>query len=175
MMEDFGKMIASALDVKELLQGKKESLADKLFALVENVAPHILSVMAMPKQVAMTDPRMILAKNAVAHSPDFQALKEAQNKGELTKFVKNMDSYFGWEQTDGILMVMSEGTIQRPPECSRLPNQQFPEGDERNDVTSPANEESEQPDVVEPADVEVVDVEDAAPAGDSDSPHPAIE
>lgn len=132
MMKEFSDMIKSALNIKELFEGKKETLADRLFGLVEGVAPMIATALTMPRQQQLSDPRVVAAKAFVSASPDFQELRK--NPLELKKFIDNMDSFYGWLQTDMILEVASGGEIQRPADCPRDPSKQFKQGDPRNRV-----------------------------------------
>lgn len=135
MMKEFMDMIRSALDIKELFADKKESIADRLFSLVEGVAPHIAAILAMPRGQQMTDPRVTVARQFVQTSPDFEALK--RDPREMIAFVNRLDEYYGWEQTDNILQIMTGGTLTRPEQCPRKPEQRYSAGD-------PRNEESEQ-------------------------------
>lgn len=130
MMVEFMDMIRGALDVKELFKDKEESLSDKLIRLVEGVAPHIASIAAMPRAQQNIDPRVMLARNVVDSSPDFQALQ--RDPEEMVKFVSNLDETFGWEQADVILDVMTGGKIQRPEQCPRQPDKRYKRGDPRN-------------------------------------------
>lgn len=126
MVQEMFGMLKGAVDMKEMLEGKKESVADKVFGMVENVLPALLQVMAMPRPKQLSDPRVKAAQAFVNSSEDVQSLKN--NPFELKKFVDNMDDKLGWEQTDQVLMIMSNGEISRPESCPRLSEKRYPMG-----------------------------------------------
>lgn len=143
MMKEWMDMLKGALNIKELFADKEESLADKVFGLVESIAPHLLAVLALPPAQRAVDPRMQFARNFAATSPDIKAL--AADPEELGKFVRNLDAFFGWEQADVILQVMGNGNLLRPANAPRLPNQQYPQGDPRNNAGAVEQEPPESP------------------------------
>lgn len=121
-MKEFREMLTSAIDMKELLHGeKKDSLADKIFSLVESVSPQLLQVASLSAQARQSDPRVAMARQYIATNPDFQALADSpESKSNL---VRRLDGYYGWKQTDAILQVMG---WQRPEGCPRRPEQESP-------------------------------------------------
>jgi hypothetical protein len=135
MMKEFGDMVKNALNVKELFEGQKEGLADKVFRLIESVAPHILPVLAMGPAQRQFDPRWMIAQQYASNAPEIQQLRD--NPLELKKLVQNLDETIGWEQTDQILTLMTKGVLTRPDDCPRRAEQQFPAG------TTPQQEEEE--------------------------------
>jgi hypothetical protein len=127
-IKEFKDMVLGALDIREALSGQaKEGLADKIFKMVESVAPQILQIAAMSAQARMNNPMVKATKGYVESDPDFQALKK--NPDEMRAFCERMDSTFGWEQTDTILTTVG---WQRTAESPRDPSQQYPAGDPRN-------------------------------------------
>lgn len=115
-------MLTSAIDMKELLHGdKKDSLADKIFSMVEAVGPQLLQVASMSAAARARDPRVRMAQQYMQNNPDFQAL--AQNPQSQAVLVRKLDAFYGWQQTDSILQVMG---WDRPQECPRTEEQQYP-------------------------------------------------
>ena len=127
MMEEMGRMIMSAIDIKDAISGNKETTADKIFGLIESVAPVLLSMTTMSKAQRETSPAFIGAKAYMSASPEFQELSESPET--RVALVKKLDAFYGWEQTDGILDIAG---YQRPGECPRLPEQRYPANDPRN-------------------------------------------
>lgn len=126
-VQEFKDMIFGAIDVKQALNGNKESVVDKLFKVVESVAPQVLHLASVSQQKRQQSLPYQMAKTYVNNSPDFQALRDDPQL--LVQLVGKLDRYYGWEQADAILQV---GEMQRPPECPRREEQRFPAGDERN-------------------------------------------
>lgn len=125
-MKEFREMLTSAIDMKELLQpNKPDTLADKIFSMLETVGPQLLQVAQMSAQARARDPRVAMAKSFVASNPDFQAL--ADNPESQSNLIKRLDAFYGWQQTDSILQVMG---WERPTDCPRLDEQRFPAGTE---------------------------------------------
>jgi len=117
-------MIFGAIDIKNALQGgEKETLADKIFRVVENVAPQILSIAATAAtvQAAKANPVAKMAAGYIASNPDFQALRG--NPVEMKVFIEKMDGFFGWKQADTILAVAG---WERPADCARDPAKENP-------------------------------------------------
>lgn len=144
MLEDFFDMVKSTVDFKEMMTQPKESMSDKVFGMIENVAPAILQVMAQPKAVQAVDPRMAMAKAYVNTSPEFQEVMN--NPRELQAMVSKLDASLGWEQTDQILSIAE---VERPDSAPRMPGQRFPAGDDRNnedaETETPQQSEPETP------------------------------
>jgi hypothetical protein len=124
-IKEFKDMVLGALDVKEALnsQNQKEGLADKIFRVVESVAPQILSIAATTAQARanQNNPMVKLAKGYINNNPDFEALKHDPN--ELKVFIGKLDANFGWKSTDAILQVSG---WERPDYCPRVPEQENP-------------------------------------------------
>jgi len=123
-IKEFTDMIKGAVDVKALLSPPVETLGDKIFRVVESVAPQILTIatMAAQNQAAAKDSPMAgFARNYVNKDPDFQALRN--NPDEMKKTVDRMDNYFGQRQTDMIMEVIG---WDRPPLCPRDPSKTEP-------------------------------------------------
>lgn len=127
-IREFKDMVLGALDIKDALSGNnKETLGDKIFRLVESVAPSILAIAATTAQnanAAANNPAVKMAKGYIETNPDFQALK--QNPAEMKKVIDNMDRTYGWKQVDHILNTMG---WPRPAECPRLDELQDPAPD----------------------------------------------
>jgi hypothetical protein len=107
-------MIFNMLEVKDALNGKQqETLGDKIFRLVESVAPSIMQIAATTAvNQAGKNPAVKAAQGYIAANPDFQALKS--NPLEMKKFVDRWDQHYGQKQTDFILQVAG---WPRPAEC----------------------------------------------------------
>lgn len=123
-MKEFREMLTSAIDMKELLRPEKpDTLADKIFSMLETVGPQLLSIAQMSAQARARDPRIALAKQFVQNSPDFQALDNSpESKSAL---IRKLDGFYGWQQTDSIIQVMG---WNRPEDCPRQEEQKFPAG-----------------------------------------------
>ena len=123
-MKEFREMLTSAIDMKELLQpNKPDSLADKIFSMLETVGPQLLNVAQMSAQARAMDPRVAMAKQFMKTNPDFQALDN--NPESKSNLIRKLDGFYGWQQTDSILQVIG---WQRPDTCPRLDEQRFPAG-----------------------------------------------
>ena len=122
--QEYLDMIKGVVDIKEVMSGYgKESLSDKIFRVVEGVAPQILSIAATAAQAqaAKNTIPVKMAKGYIEGDPDFQALK--QNPMEMKAFIDKMDSFFGWRQTDVVLAVAE---WPRPDNCPRDPVREHP-------------------------------------------------
>jgi hypothetical protein len=131
-------MIMGALDLKSVLAGnEKETLSDKIFRVVEGVAPQILSIAAnaAQAQAARNTMPVKMAKGYIDNDPDFAALK--QNPVEMKAFIEKMDGFFGWRQTDVVLAVAD---WQRPAECPRDPMKEHPAAAPSNDTADTMTE-----------------------------------
>jgi hypothetical protein len=121
-MKEFREMLTSAIDMKELIHGdKKDTLADKIFSMVETVGPQLLQLASMSAAARSRDPRVAMAQKFIKQSPDFQALE--QSPESKANVIRKLDGFYGWEQTDSVLQVMG---WERPDECPRNPEQQKP-------------------------------------------------
>ena len=145
MIEEFGKMIFSALDIKDALTGGKESTVDKIFGLIEKFLPAITMFATMPKQQRVLSPQFAAAQAFIGNDQAFQNVMN--NPEQLIALVRKLDNHYGWEQTDRILAVME---IERPPEAIRVITQQYPSGDPRNE-NSAEEQEEQNPETVEAA------------------------
>lgn len=131
MMKELFDMVKSAMNIKSMFEPKEETLADKVFGLVESIAPQLVSVLSLPPEKRQVDIRTQFAQNFVANNPEMQALK--QDPREMAKLIERLDSFFGWEQSDIILQVMTGGEMVRDPAVNqRRPDQRYPHGDQRN-------------------------------------------
>lgn len=121
-IKEFREMLTSAIDMKELIHGdKKDTLADKIFSLVESVGPQLLSIASMSAAARARDPRVSMARGFIQNNPDFKAL--ADSPESQSNLIRKLDAFYGWEQTDSILGVIG---WTRPDDCPRLPEQQHP-------------------------------------------------
>ena len=123
-IKEMRDMIFGAIDIKEALQGApKETLSDKIFRMVETVAPQILAIANTAAQTAnaKANPMVGMTKQYIESNPDFQAL--LHDPVEKQAFIEKMDSFFGWRQTDIILQVAA---WDRPATCARRSDQEYP-------------------------------------------------
>jgi hypothetical protein len=117
-------MIFGAMDIKAMMAGEqKETVADRIFRIVEGVAPQILSIAstAAAAQAARANPLIKKTIDGYTSGPDFEALKK--DPAEMKKAVDKFDNFFGWEQTDAILAIAG---WPRPAECPHDPAKQYP-------------------------------------------------
>jgi hypothetical protein len=122
-LKELQQMVMSAMDIKELMNPPKETLSDKIFRVVEMVAPQILTIAANAAQTHQppTGPAVDIAKMYVGANPDFAKLKN--DPVEMQKFVERLDDRIGWENADVVLGVVE---WQRPPNCVRDPAKRYP-------------------------------------------------
>jgi hypothetical protein len=142
-IKEFTDMIKGAVDVKQLLNPPAETLGDKIFRVVESVAPQILTIasQAAQNQAALgKNPMVGMAKSYVDRNPDFQALRN--NPVEMKKTIDRMDDYFGWRQTDAIIEVIG---MPRPDNCPRDPMKKEPPELSGNGEAAQAEFNEEQP------------------------------
>jgi hypothetical protein len=138
-MKELTDMVLGAVDLKEAINGNKESPFDKILGLVETVLPQLMTVAAMSKQAQALDPRAALARGFVASDPTFQ--KVLRDPAQTIEMVKRLDEHFGYEQAD---MILSVANVERPPECPRLPDQQLPQNERPSSASDGAMEGSQQ-------------------------------
>ena len=143
-IKEFTDMIKGTVNLKELLNPPAETIGDKIFRVVESVAPQILQIAATTAQNAAAmknSPMAGMAREYVNKDPDFQALRN--NPAELKKTVDKMDNYFGQRQADMIMEVIG---WQRPDFCPRDPSKQEPPPlTEEGQVTEEVNNGPETP------------------------------
>lgn len=123
MLEDFKEMIMGTIDIKEMVNGKKESAVDRIFGMVEKAMPVIVELAQAGKAQRENDFRYKAAAGMIEQNPDFQ--KIINNEEERKAAVLRWDEYFGFEQCDMILEVAG---ISRPEECPRQESQRKPKG-----------------------------------------------
>jgi len=126
VMKEMTSMIMSSLDLKSAMEGQKETVSDKIFGVIESLAPTILSIASQPRAQQQTNPMVNMAKNYMATNPDFQQLSDPE---VLSEVVTKLDSFYGWQQTDDILRVAGK---TRPESCPRKAEQRYPQGDPKN-------------------------------------------
>jgi len=138
MIEEFGKMVFGALDIRDALTGK-ESTMDKVMGMIEKFLPLIITFASMPKQARQINPGYQAATAYIGASPEIQQI--LQDPAKRSMMIRKLDSHYGWEQTDRILSVME---IARPEDCPRMEHEQYPDGDERNPTEQTAVEPQEE-------------------------------
>jgi hypothetical protein len=122
-LKELQQMVMSAMDIKEMMNPAKETLSDKIFRVVEMVAPQILTIAAQAQATKQPPhgPAVDMAKMYVNANPDFEKLKN--DPAEMKKFVDRLDDRIGWENADVVLTVVE---WPRPAYCPRDPNKRFP-------------------------------------------------
>jgi len=130
-------MIKGAIDVKEMIADHgKESVTDRIFNLIAQVAPQILEVARLSAAQRQGDPRFQMARMYAQNNQD---VKEAQHSPEVAaELYAKLDATFGWRQADVVLGEV--GGVPRPDQCPRDPAMELP-ADQRN--TSPAEAQYE--------------------------------
>lgn len=152
IMKEMTSMIMSSLDLKGALEGQKETVADKIFSMIESVAPTLLQVASQPRAMQQVNPMVGATRQFMQSDPAFQQMNS--DPEVLAEVVRKCDAHFGWEQTDSILLV-SEKT--RPENCPRMAGQQYPVDDPRN-AQNVANEQRQ----ASASDAEYTAVDDSA-------------
>lgn len=109
MMKKMSDMVMSAIDLKEAINPEKQSTIDKIVEIVTSVAPVVLGMATMNKQQRERHPMYGMAKSYVNNSPEFQQMQN--DPDVLQGVIQRLDSYYGTEQTNGILSVAG---LQRP-------------------------------------------------------------
>ncbi len=137
-LKELQQMVMSAMDIKEMMNPAKETLSDKVFKIVEMVAPQILSIAATAAQRNQppTGLPVDMAKMYVKANPDFDKLKK--DPAEMMKFVSRLDDHIGWENADMVLAVVE---WERPATCTRDPLKRYPP--QQNTSTNDDIEEGE--------------------------------
>lgn len=130
-------MIKGAIDVKEMIADHgKETVADRVFNIIAQVAPQILEVAKLSAMQRATDPRYQVAKLYAQGNAD---IKEAQHSPAIAaELYAKLDATFGWRQADVVLGDV--GGVPRPDQCPRDPALELP-ADQRNQ--NPATEPQE--------------------------------
>lgn len=138
-------LLMEVADFKKAMNPEKEGVVDKIFGMLEKVAPQVGNMMLMGQQQRQKSIEMQMAKGFVNNSPDFQKAKEDPEM--LNEIIRRTDASFGWEHTD-VLLNEVWGAPRDVSVCPRKPQERYPQGDERNygeAVETPTNE-SEVPD-----------------------------
>lgn len=126
--KEFKDMIMGVIDIKKALGSTQEdSVADRIFGMLESVLPSILQMAALSRQQRQATPQYNMAKMMMDMNPDLRKLKE--DPAVLEEVIRKWDAHFGWEQAD---MIIDVAELRRPDACVRLPHQQYPAGDSRN-------------------------------------------
>jgi len=136
LTKEMFEMIKGAIDVKEMIADHgKETVADRVFGIIGQVAPHILEVAKLNAMQRQMDPRYQIAKMYAQQNPD---VKEAMHSPTVAaELYAKLDANFGWRQADVILSEV--GGITRPDNCPRRPEYEMP-ADQRGTTDSPTNE-----------------------------------
>lgn len=128
MMKETFDMIRDAIDIKELMTGKKDSVADRIFNMIEGALPQIMTIATMTAQQRAQNPFLGVVASQIKNMPDIKAMQK--DPSVLMELINKCDNYYGWEQTDKILEVAG---MARPEECPQLPSQRYASGDPRNE------------------------------------------
>jgi len=139
MIKELTQMIQQTVDFKEIMTGanQKESVVDKICKVVESIAPHFASVLAMPKEKRDGDYRAKIAQTYMANNEEMQVLRE--DPEVLRNCVTRWDAHYGWRQVDGLLDVAG---LTRPPECPRRADLELPADARPQPGGSPATDNS---------------------------------
>lgn len=111
-MKEVKDMIFAAVDIKRELAPEKEGVIDKIFSLIEGIAPTIIEVAKMNSVQRNASIPYNMAKAYVSTAPEFKAL--SNDPEMLSALVTKLDSFYGTEQTDQILQVAG---YTRPAQC----------------------------------------------------------
>jgi len=132
MFKEMKDMLMGAVDLKSALMPEKETVADKIFKVVEGVLPQVLQIAAMSAEQRNKDFRVKMAQQFINQDPDFQQM--IKNPVIQVESIEKLDEHFGWEQTDAVLSVAG---IARPGNCPRDPAKQYAIDDPRRPSTGP--------------------------------------
>jgi hypothetical protein len=123
-VKEYKDMIMGAIDIKEAINGtreEKETIADKIFRMIESIAPLVLTLATKTPAQRAADPMLTMAKPMIEGMPEYEAMKKDPEL--LAIEIRRLDDHFGWTQTDGILTVMG---FERPATCPRNPSEELP-------------------------------------------------
>jgi hypothetical protein len=123
-VKEYKDMIMGAIDIKQAINGtveEKETIADKIFRMIESIAPLVLTLATKTPAQRAADPMLTMAKPMIEGMPEYEAMKKDPEL--LAIEIRRLDDHFGWAQTDGILTVMG---FERPPTCPRNPDEELP-------------------------------------------------
>lgn len=139
IMNEMSRMVMNSLDLKKSIEesNQKETVVDKVFSLIEGVAPVIVQLATMPKQKAQQSPMYGIAQQAVSNSPEIQEVMG--NPEYLRQLVNRLDPQLGTRQVDRLLELAGES---RPEECMDNYNV-FPEMPQEPEVSQEQNEEGQ--------------------------------
>lgn len=114
IMNEMSRMVMNSLDLKKSIEdaNQKETVVDKVFNLIEGVAPVIVQLASMPKDKAKTSPMYGIAQQAVNQSPEIQEVMG--NPEHLKQLVNKLDPQLGTRQVDRLLELAGES---RPADC----------------------------------------------------------
>lgn len=114
MMREMTNMVMSGIDLRKTIQdaNQKESVVDKVFNLISDVAPVIVQLASMPKGQAQKTPVYGMAKGAMESMPEIEEIKKDENL--LIDLVNRLDPQLGTRQVDAILELAE---AKRPEAC----------------------------------------------------------
>lgn len=139
--KEFKDMLGGVVDIKQMLQGDKVSIADRIFNTVESVLPQLVGLMQMSAQQRIANPQYHVAKAYMAMNPDFKALREDPELYKMT--VNKLVTAWGKTQTAEILKTAD---LPVPPELNNPALESSPEEPPQEPQTMENNNDTTEPD-----------------------------
>jgi hypothetical protein len=101
-------MVTGVVDLKQALNPEKEGMVDKIFNFMQGVAPEITRILAQPRQQAIHDPMVNLAKSR----PEMQAVMRDQ--AAVDALAEKLYTEYGVKQSLDIMEVMGMKPSKQP-------------------------------------------------------------
>jgi len=100
MFKEVAGMMTQMVDLKQALNPEKQTMVDKIFALLETVSPQVLGLLKMSSAQRRSDPLYKLAAGS-------QELKNLKGDPEATDaLATRLDAHYGVQNTNDIMTVM---------------------------------------------------------------------
>ena len=137
-IKEYADMLKGTIDLKKMvnnLEQPEASPVDRVFEIIEKVAPMIIALMAQGKAQREQSMQYKIAKTYAENSPEIAAI--AKDPQALIAFVNRNDEAWGWRVTDAMLEMGKEVGLYRPPQCPHRPELELP-ADQRGPAAEPA-------------------------------------
>jgi hypothetical protein len=142
-IKEYADMLKGTIDLKRMvnnLEQPQESAVDRVFEIIEKVAPMIVGLMAQSKQQRENSIQFKMAQTFAENSPEIAAI--AKDPQALIDFVNRNDEAWGWRVTDAMLEMGKKVGLYRPVQCPHRADLELP-SDQRGPATT-QNETTEE-------------------------------